>query len=155
MAEVKKELVNLLLYSLTSSISDLFGVSTPAIVRRIGNSLLKRAEERKWIPHDISDPMVALNELFSHYSECNYCDEAHAERVDNHVVIRCDKIVDYERIERLAREGRHTCMFISALAMAFLNDYFNISVVLLQTRFRLIPEERGTEEVLELVSVGG
>ena len=155
MAKVKKELVNVFIYSLTSSISDLFGVSAPAIVRRTGSALLKRAEARKWLPKDFSDPIKALNELFEHYVEEEYCKKATAERRSNEIVIRCYDIFDYERIETLNNRNKYPCMILSALAMAFLSDYFNITLVNVQSKFKLIPGEKGSEEILEISTIGG
>ncbi len=155
MAKVKKDLVNVLLYSLTSSISDLFGVSTPAIVRRIGGTLLKRAEARKWIPKDLRDPVVSLSELLHHYEEEGYCSKIIVERKNGEIYIKSYNIFDYERIEKLVRGNKHPCTFLSAVAMAFLNDYFNMSVAVNRLGFRLLPEQEGSEEVLDLVTVGG
>jgi hypothetical protein len=155
MAKVKKELVNIFIYALTSSISDLFGVSAPAIARRIGSGLLKRAEARKWLPKDFSDPVKALNELLEHYVKEGYCKKAIAERRSNEIVIKCYDIFDYERIESLSKRNRYPCMLLSSLAMAFLSDYFNITLVNVQSKFKLIPYERGSEEILEIVSIGG
>jgi len=155
MTKVKKELVNVMLYSLTSSISDLFGISTPAIVRRIGSAFLKRAEARKWIPRDLKDPIVALSELLHHFEEESYCREIAIERKGNEIYIRSYDIFDYERIERIVHSNRYPYTFLSAVATAFLNDYFNMSIAVNRMGFKLIPEQKGSEEVLSIVTVGG
>jgi hypothetical protein len=46
-------------------------------------------------------------------------------------------------------------MFASALAMAFLSDYFKMSVAMQMVSFKLMPDQKGSEEVLEVVTVGG
>jgi hypothetical protein len=155
MAKAKKDLANVLLYALTASISDLFGISTPAIVRRTGSALLKRAEARKWIPKDLKDPVEALREFLRHYETEGYCSNITIERGDGEIYIKSYGIFDYERIEKLVLSNRHPCTILSAVAMAFLNDYFNMSVAINRLSFRLIKEQEGIEEVLNLVTVGG
>jgi hypothetical protein len=39
--------------------------------------------------------------------------------------------------------------------MAFLSDYFNMSVTMQRLNFKLLPDQKGSEEVLEVVTVGG
>ena len=155
MTKVRRDLVDVLVYSLTSSISDLFGVSSPAIVRRIGSVLLKRAESRRWVPKDLSDPVSSLNELLQKYKEYGYCDKIVVERDGGEIYIKSYGIIDYERIEKLVRGNYNPCTFTSALAMAFLSDYFNMSVTMQRLNFKLLPDQKGSEEVLEVVTVGG
>jgi len=137
MEEINEDVISDMAYSICTAVSEVSGRSGMAFVSMVGKNLLYTAEERKELPKNRDDPVESLNDFLSFFVDLGYASRIKASLKDNVLTLDFENIKFLESEELLMKEKSAVLpLYVTFAARAFMEKYFDMSLVYKEYRIR-------------------